>query len=311
MNRHIIYGIIALVAIVAGWSFTASAKPVVKPSPLTVSSGALQTMTIASPEMGRDVTVDIWTPPGYDPKNQRYAVLYMHDGQNLFDAASTWNHQAWEMDSVAGALIEAGEMNPIIIVGVYCVPETRVADMMPTEPLQSIAADSIRAAVIARVSSPIMGDKYVDFIAETLKPVIDELYSTRPEAAATAVMGSSMGGLASVYAICRHPETFGAAACLSTHWTGFSRRNEVFPTAMAGYMLSHLPSGRDHKLYFDSGTEDIDELYIPYFHRINEMVAQMGYVPDNLLVRFFPGQGHQERYWQTRVAVPLLFLFGK
>ncbi len=311
MNRLVIYGLMALVATVAGWPLAASAGPKVNPSPLKVSSGTLQTMTIASPEMGREVTVDIWTPPGYDAKNRRYPVLYMHDGQNLFDAASTWNKQAWEMDSVAGTLIEAGEMEPIIIVGVYCVPETRVGDMMPAEPLQSIAADSIRAMVSARLTSPVKGDKYVDFIAGTLKPVIDELFPTRSEAAATAVMGSSMGGLASVYAICRHPETFGAAACLSTHWTGFSQRNEVFPAAMAGYMLSHLPSGKTHKLYFDSGTEDIDELYIPYFHRIAGMVGQLGYAPHNLLVRFFPGQGHQERYWKTRVAEPLLFLFGK
>lgn len=311
MNRFVSFVLAAATAVTVMINVSASAKPVVRPSSLHVSSGALQTMTIASPEMGRDVTVDIWTPPGYDPANTRYPVLYMHDGQNLFDAASTWNKQAWEMDSVAGELIEAGRMESIIIVGVYCVPETRVADMMPTEPLRAIASDSLQAVVSRFTSSPILGDKYVDFIAETLKPAIDTLYPTRPEATYTAVMGSSMGGLSSVYAICRHPEVFGAAACLSTHWTGLSKRNEIFPTAMAGYMLSHLPDGRDHKLYFDSGTEDIDELYIPYFNRISEMVGQLGYAPDNLLTRFFPGQGHQERYWKSRVAEPLLFIFGK
>lgn len=310
MKRFIIPGLIIIAELLVA-TVGLSANPAAKPSRLTVTSGALQTMTVTSPELGRDVTVDIWTPPGYDPVNRRYPVLYMHDGQNLFDAASTWNNQAWEMDSVAGELIVSGRMEPVIIVGVYSVPETRVGDMMPAEPMQSIVSDSLRSAVGTFCTSAIAGDRYVDFIAETLKPIIDGLYPTRPEAASTTVMGSSMGGLASVYALCRHPLVFGSAACLSTHWTGLMRRNEIFPTAMAGYMLSHLPDGATHKLYFDSGSEDIDELYIPYFYRISEMVGQMGYAPDNLMTRFFPGHGHQERYWKTRVAEPLLFLFGK
>lgn len=277
-----------------------------EPSPRKVSSGTLERFVINSPEMGRDVEVEVLLPAGYDT-SKRYPVVYMHDGQNLFDSASTWNGQSWEIDEA----VERIEGQKPIVVGVHSVNETRYGDLMPTEVIEALQP-AVVEAMIAGLKKPVVkGDKYVDFLAGTLKREIDSHYSTLPDAADTSVMGSSMGGLASFYAMCRHPETFGGAACLSTHFIGGSAPNEIFPTAFAAYLLERLPLDGHHRIYFDTGDQTIDAYYGPYFERIMKMLEETGMDERTLMHRTYPGDAHEEASWAQRVDIPLRFLLGK
>ena len=97
-------------------------------------------MDLFSPEMNETIKIDVWTPENYTI-NKNYPVVYMHDGQNLYDATSTWNHQAWEIDSVAGYLMREGIIKPAIIVGIYSTDTTRLGDLMPEKPLQYLQND--------------------------------------------------------------------------------------------------------------------------------------------------------------------------
>lgn len=300
--------IIALTATALLTAVSAIASiPVITPSDKTVTSGKLETATIYSPEMADSIDIDIWTPDGY-PSDERYPVVYMHDGQNLFDASATWNRQAWEIDSVAGPLMAKGLIRPAIVVGIYSKASTRVGDLMPNKPVAAISNDSISEILARFCPGGVKGGKYVEFIAKTLKPFIDSAYPTLSDPGNTFVMGSSMGGLASVYAMSEHPDVFGGAACLSTHWSGLTCRNDIFPAAMRAYLTASLPRDNRHKLYMDCGDQTIDEVYIPYFFEMNALADSLGYDNARLLTPFFPGHSHSEDSWASRVAIPLRFL---
>ena len=251
------------------------------------------------------MTVDVFLPDGYD-SGRRYKVVYMHDGQNLFDVSAVWDNHAWEMDEAAMRL---GADAPII-VGIYNDGVSRMSEYMPTEAMNIISADVLKRWLGDVCTGGFVGDRYVDFIAETLKPEIDSHYSTLTDVADTSVMGSSMGGLASMYALCRHPETFGAAACLSTHFIAISDDNEIFPTAFAAYLAGHLPMDGSHRVYFDTGDMTLDSLYVPHFRRIMTMLEQMGCTQSTLLHKVYPGHGHCEEDWASRVDIPLRFVLG-
>ena len=280
-------------------------------SPLTVTSGKLQHIDLYSPEMNETIKVDVWTPDGYS-KDVKYPVIYMHDGQNLFDANSTWNHQAWEIDSVMGKLIAADSIRPAIVVGVYSVDTTRLSDLMPEKPLKYLTTDSIKSFIDTYMCKGLYrADEYLAFIVNTLRPVINENFSTDTTMQATSIMGSSMGGLISIYGMCEYPQVFGSAGCLSTHWSGAITRNDDFPGAMRRYLIESLPRTGNHRLYMDCGDKTIDWVYIPYFNEMNALADSLGYKNDRLMTPFFPGHAHEERAWASRVAIPLKFILQK
>jgi predicted alpha/beta superfamily hydrolase len=158
----------------------------------------------------RDVMVML--PPQYD-ENASYPVLYMHDGQMLFDTLTAWNKQEWGMDEVITKLIYEKKMRPVIVVGVYNT-ENRTLEYMPNAPKEEIAT-MVRPKGF---EGEVMSDHYLKFLVEELKPFIDEEFATQTGPENTFIMGSSMGGLISCYAISQYPEIFGGAACMSTHW---------------------------------------------------------------------------------------------
>lgn len=287
-------------------SLAASAAINPQPSSRHVSHGSLETFDIYSPELERDVTVEVLLPDGYSPAG-RYPVIYMHDGQNLVDPQSNWNHQAWNMDEAVARL---DSVKPII-VGIFSVAQTRIGDLMPTEVIEMINRRVVDAELAKFGGIEIKGDRYVDFLANTLKPEIDAHYPTLADPEATSVMGSSMGGLASLYAMCRHPETFGAGACMSTHFIGTFGPNEIFPTAFAAYLLAKLPLDGSHRIYFDTGDQTIDTYYAPYFNRIMEMITEMGMTDKVFMHKTFPGAAHEEDSWSKRVDIPLRFMLAE
>ena len=262
--------------------------------------------------------VDVWLPENYNP-GKKYAVLYMHDGQMLFDASTTWNQQAWEVDSIAGELMEKGKIRDVIVVGIWNGNTTRHADYFPQKPFESLnRKDKKRILEADRDDSAslfqghnINSDNYLKFLVKELKPFIDKKYSTHTGKDHTFIAGSSMGGLISLYAVCEYPEVFGGAACLSTHWPGIlSMEDNPVPDAFLRYLEDHLPDPSSHLIYFDYGTEDLDALYPPLQKQVDKVMKAKGFTEKSWITKEFPGEGHNENAWRDRLHHPLLFLLG-
>ena len=246
--------------------------------------------------------VDVWLPPGYDAAPERaYPVFYMHDGQNLFEPSWAFAGVDWGIDEAMVRLIEQGATAGAIVVGVWKV-EQRRREYMPQKPL---AIASVREAARLYAGEPdfeAWSDRYLRFLVEELKPHIDATYRTTPEQASTFVMGSSMGGLISLYALCEYPAVFGGAACVSTHWP-------IGKEALVDWFGAALPTPGAHRIYFDFGTATLDALYEPYQRRMDRAMQAAGYRRDvDWTTRKFEGAEHSEASWRERVDVPLRFL---
>jgi enterochelin esterase-like enzyme len=260
--------------------------------------------------------IDVWLPEGYSPE-KKYAVLYMHDGQMLYDSTITWNKQEWGVDETLQLLLDEQKIENVIVVGIWNAGIRRHAEYFPQAPFASLTKeqqkkvyDSYRSNGQSIFSGiPICSDLYLKFITEELKPFIDKNYATRSERAYTYIAGSSMGGLISLYALCEYPEVFGGAACLSTHWPGLMQMDDnPVPNAFFAYMQKKLPDPRTHRLYFDYGTETLDSMYASLQGQADRVLQYKGFHSENWITKSWPGQDHSERSWRSRLSVPLLFL---
>lgn len=258
----------------------------------------------------------IFFPPGYDSLKQ-YAVLYMYDGQMLFDSTNTWNHQEWGVDETVSALLSKNQIPPLIVVGIWNNGSSRHSQYFPQKPFESLPQkfrDSLlnlatRKGGTQLFAKDVYSDAYLKCIVEEIKPFIDKRFSTYTDPKHTFISGSSMGGLISLYAICEYPEVFGGAACLSTHWTGtFETQNNPIPQAFFDYLEKQLPSPENHRIYFDYGTETLDALYEPFQKSVDEIMKQKGYGPNTWQTLKFEGADHSEQAWRARFSIPLIFL---
>jgi enterochelin esterase-like enzyme len=262
--------------------------------------------------------VDVWLPDEFESlkaSGQKFNVLYMHDGQMLFDAKTTWNKQAWNADQTVSRLMKSGDLSPTLIVGVWNNGPFRHSEYFPEKFLPHMSAEPRQTLINKALKDKPLSDAYLRFLVEELKPYIDARYPTHKDAAHTAIMGSSMGGLISIYAMNEYPEIFGGAAGLSTHWIGGYQPNSHIPLAAYVYLRDKLASPQTHKIYQDHGSTELDALYAPYQDFINQMVRDKGYVETgskpNFMTRIFSGTGHNEKAWSDRLQIPILFLLGK
>ena len=254
--------------------------------------------------------IDVWLPDGYAP-GRRYAVLYMMDGQMLFDPTITWNKQAWGAERTLAQLLAAGQVRDTIIVGIANNPTLRHAEFFPEKALPYLPRSVRETFVREALHGKPLADRYLRFLVRELKPAIDARFQTLPDRDNTFIMGSSMGGIVSLYAISEYPDVFGGAACLSTHWIGTFQVNAAMPLAEFSYFQSHLPDPATHRLYMDRGTHDLDANYADAQPLADDLVRDRGYSDTNFSSRVFEGAGHTEKDWSARLDVPLLFLLGK
>jgi enterochelin esterase-like enzyme len=263
-------------------------------------------------------TVDIWLPEGYSPK-KKYAVLYMHDGQMLYDSTTTWNKQEWGVDEAMTHLMKSKKIRETIVVGVWNGGKLRHAEYFPQKPFEVLTAyqkDTLMKAMRNKdtqlFNDVVQSDKYLKFLVEELKPYIDKNFATKKDRKNTFIAGSSMGGLISMYAICEYPEIFGGAGCLSTHWVGvFRTENNPIPEAFMNYLRQNLPSPKTHTLYFDYGTATLDALYPPFQKQADVIIAEKGYTAKNWQTLEFKGEDHSEKAWRKRLHLPFEFLLKK
>lgn len=282
-----------------------------------VVSGRIERVTNFQSKYVTPRNIDIWLPDGYSA-SERYDVLYMHDGQMLFDPTKSWNQQAWDVDDIASALMAAGKVRKFIVVGIWNGGATRHPDYFPQKPFESLTTAQkdtvtaqLRKAGRTEAAFEPQSDHYLKFLVTEVKPYIDRTYSVNPGRAHTFIAGSSMGGLISMYALCEYPDVFGGAACLSTHWPGtFATDNNPMPDAFLLYLSKHVPSPKTHRIYFDCGDQTLDAMYPAIQKKADALLAKKGYKKDRGLSRFFPGADHSEKAWKARLEVPLVFLLG-
>jgi predicted alpha/beta superfamily hydrolase len=249
--------------------------------------------------------VVVWLPPGYDRARQRYPVVYMHDGQNLFFPERSGYNKVWAADRSALRLIAASKVAPFIIVGIDHPGKERYQQYFPVK----VAGPELRKG-IEGFAGPLTGDAYVRFLADELKPFIDRTYRTRPEPRYTAAAGSSMGALISLYALAERPDAFGKAAAVSTHFAligpeEIARAPEIDATIKASwrtYLDKQLGTPRGRKLWMDHGTLMLDEHYAPYQQVIDAEVKRLGWRSGkDVESRVYQGAGHEENAWATRL----------
>lgn len=249
----------------------------------------------------------MWLPPSYAATATRaFPVLYMHDGQNLFDPTTSFLGVDWGIPETMGRLIAEERVQEAIVVGIWNTPR-RVQEYLPQRPFELSLPARLRARV--RLWRWVFGrplsDRYLQFLVEELKPFVDRNYRTRSHRAHTFVMGSSMGGLVSLYALCEYPQVFAGAGCLSTHWPAVRG-------VIAAYLEHALPAAGAHKLYFDYGTRTLDARYEPYQVQVDQVLRAKGYQQGrDWLTLKFEGAEHGERAWRERVHIPLEFLLGR
>jgi hypothetical protein len=254
---------------------------------------------VRSNVLGSSRHVEIWLPPGYDTSRARYPVLYMHDGQNLFDPRIANTGVDWGVDEAVVRLVERGAIPPIIVVGVW-----------------SGARRGIEY-------SPWHGaPDYARFLIEELMPRVNSSFRTLTGPRHTAAMGSSSGGLLSFYLVTHHPEAFGACGCVSTH---FPLSEAVAAEVFSGFEPEGIPDTTPYiardiraglrapigaRYWFDYGTVGLDSAYGPSHQRVREWLLSQGRVEGrDFVIRRYEGAEHNEASWRARVEDALAFLF--
>lgn len=226
--------------------------------------------------------VQVWTPPGYGRSGRsekRYPVLYMHDGQNVFNPRTSTLGIAWEADRTAEYMIGEGQIREIIIVAVNHTPDR-----------------------MKEYSDSPLGHNYMHFIAGILKPFIDETYNTDPAREACAVLGSSMGGLVSLLLAWKYTEVFGMAGCLSPVFV--IDDVDVLP------LIRNSPKP-PVKIYIDNGARGLDHrLQVGCNLTVSELILK-GFIKGRDIEWYFDrNDDHSEEAWRKRLWRPLLFFFG-
>ena len=309
MIRALIVTILALVAA------PVAAQKQDGPAP-QVAAGTIVDLGVLQSKFTDPRRVVVWLPSGYDPKGAKQAVLYMHDGQNLFDTKTAGYGMEWQIDETLDRLIREKKVRPTIVVGIWSTPK-RLQEYVPSKAFNGLPAE-YRDKVRALYGGEPLSDGYLQFLVKELKPAIDARFNVKTDRANTAIMGSSMGALISLYAIDEYPDVFGAAGMVSTHWPLVinpddkpvsDAQYEAVSSTFERYLSPTLPDPRSHRLYFDHGSETLDSVYARYQDRVDAVVERRGYRQwSNTLSLSFPGQKHNEISWASRVAVPLQFL---
>ena len=235
------------------------------------------------PGLDRKRQVRLYLPPGYATSDKRYPVLYMHDGQNLFDEATAYAGE-WKVDETLDALAKEGRLE-LIVVGIDNGQEKRMTELNAWTNQQFGAAE---------------GRAYTDFIVKVLKPLIDSRYRTLPGREHTAIMGSSMGGLASHYAIAQYPQVFSKAGVFSpAYWTA----QPAFD-----FMAQH-PVPKDARLFMLMGEKEGGRM-VPDVERMAAVVRTSGHPAANTVLKIVPGAEHNEAFWSDELREALLWMFA-
>jgi len=262
-------------------------------SPPTAAPALRKHEQVHSDHLEHDRDVVVWLPPGYDESDARFPVVYLHDGQNLFDPATAFGGQHWRAGETAASLIEDHRIPSVILVGIYNTGKHRIEEYTPTH-------DRRRGGGSA--------DAYGRFIVEELKPVIDADYRTIRDRGHTGIGGSSLGGLVSLYLALRHPDIFGKAAAMSPSvWWD---RRAILRDVRRGGILAERP-----RLWIDIGTAESRgagsaRRVVEDARLLKAGLLKAGWVEhQDLHYEEVEGAAHDEQSWGDRFDRVLEWLF--
>ena len=278
--------LITLAMLVAGLAACTAPAPATPPPPRASTAGPgvhVLAQRLAMPGLGRERTLRLYLPPSYESApDKRYPVIYMHDGQNLFDDATSYAGE-WGVDETMDAFARTRGFEAIV-VGIDNGGEERIHELSPwTNPKYGAA----------------QGEQYMAFVVDVVKPFVDTHYRTRPDREDTAIAGSSMGGLISHYALLRYPQVFGKAAIFSpSYW--FS--NEVYTQTAA----RPWPAGT--RSYFYIGGREGDES-VADVQRMLPLLATPDHAVRDVTLHVEPDAQHNERAWRAEFPRAVAWLF--
>jgi predicted alpha/beta superfamily hydrolase len=244
-------------------------------------------------ELGGERRIWIYLPPGYEDNVRSYPVLYMHDGQNVFDSATSFAGE-WQVDETLDRLWAEGRTSGIIVVAVDNAGPRRLDEYSPFRD--------------RRLGKGGAGDAYLGFLVNTLKPHIDRSFRTRPEAAHTGIAGSSMGGLISLYASYRYPAVFGKVGALSPSLD--------FAHGALARLVRRVPRPAGVCIWLDMGGRESglpreDRATVEMVVRFHRLLLERGFSPSETRL-VLDGDGmHNEASWAKRFPEVVTWLFGE
>jgi hypothetical protein len=289
--------------------------PTAEPPLPTVASGRIERLALPADGPVAARPVDVWLPPGY-PDDAPYAIAILLDGQMLFDAGTTWNKQEWRADETAAALMAAGRTRPFIVVGVWNPGAARHAEYFPEAPFRALP-EAVQARLLAaeRPNGPALfstapyGEAFLRWLRGPLLREVESRYAVSRDRTERVVIGASMGGLASLYAVVEHPDAFGGVGALSTHWPGIvPEAGNPVPAAFFADLRERLPAPGRHRLYFDHGDATLDAFYPPLQAEADRIAVARGWAFPDYRSLAFPGAEHSENAWAARLDGVFAFL---
>jgi predicted alpha/beta superfamily hydrolase len=225
----------------------------------------------------------VYLPPNYNKYSNKYPVIYMHDGQNLFDNATSYIGE-WEVDETLNELFHKTGKG-FIVVGIENGGEERINEYTPWKNAKYGGGK---------------GEIYIDFIVNTLKPYIDATYRTKPQQKHTGLIGSSLGGLISYYGGLKYPEVFGKIGALSTSFW-FSNKVEE-------YTKEH-GSIKKIKLYLLVGGKEGENMSDDT-KKMRKLLLQTGFKSKNLISKINPEGEHNEAFWRSEFLEVASWLYN-
>lgn len=237
----------------------------------------VKTFSLYSPELQATKKIWLYLPYNYYKTSKRYPVIYMHDGQNLFDNATAYAGE-WNVDETLDSL-----KAQVIVVGIEHGGANRTKDLTPYKNEKYGGGSA---------------DAYLDFIMHWLKPEIDKIYRTKKDRNNTALFGSSLGGLVSYYALLNYPDVFGKAGVFSP---SFWFTKDIFE-------LTEYVDAIDAKIYMMAGDSESDEM-VPDLKQM-ESILKRKLSAENLHTKIVAGGAHSEKLWRQQFAEAFLWLMG-